>query len=248
MEESLVQNLLLSSLPIATYSCLQPHLESCALKRGFVIELPGQPVRYAHFFDEGFASILIRVQERSAEVGLIGREGMLGLPAVLGAEVSDYRAVIVANARVRRIPIEVLRKEMQTERALWAIMLRFIQAGVTQIAHTSFANSQLTISQRLARWLLMAHDRVDSDTVKVTHATLSEALGVQRSGTTLALHELEREGGIRSLPRAVEIIDRTTLAEKTMGSYGPAERAYRQLLGSEASKSARTREVKLARS
>ena len=234
----MVRNLLLSSLPVAARSCLQPHLESRLVKRGSTIELPGKPVRYAHFFDEGFASILIRVQDRSTEVGVIGREGMLGLPAVLGAEVSDYKAVVVADALVRRIPVRLLREAIHAESALWAIMLRFIQAGVAQIAHTSFANSQLTISQRLARWLLMAHDRIDGDLIRVTHAVLSEALGVQRSGITLALHELEGEGYIRMLPRAVEIIDRERLNMRTVGSYGPAERAYRQLLGSEISKSA----------
>jgi CRP-like cAMP-binding protein len=239
----MVRNLLLSSMPTKAFSRLEPHLERTELPRGTAIELPGKPIRYAHFFDEGFVSIFIRVQGRSTEVGVIGREGMLGLPAVLGAEMSDYRAVVVEEARVRRIPIETLRKLMRDERALWAIMLRFIQAGVAQIAHTSFANAQLTMTQRLARWLLMAHDRIDGDTVRVTHAALSEALGVQRSGITLALHDLDDEQAIRTLSRAVQIVDREKLAEKTMGSYGPAERAYSLLLGSEISKSAGTREL-----
>ena len=104
-----------------------------------------------------------------------------------------------------------------------------MQAGVAQLAHTAFANAQLNIPQRLARWILMAHDRIDGDTLQITHGVLSDALGVRRPGVTLALHELEGEQAIRSRPRALTILDREKLESRCHGSYGPAERAYQAL-------------------
>lgn len=208
-----------------------PLMRECELARGQVIELPGTPVKYAYFFRQGFASILINVGDRNMEVGLVGREGMLGLPAVLGSEVAEYRAIVRESVRAYQVPVSQLRDFMSLRRSMGAVMLRYIQVGVAQLAHTAFANAQLTIAQRLARWLLMAHDRVDGDVLRVTHAALSDALGVRRPGVTLALHELEGEHLTRSLYRTVTILDREALVAKTLGSYGPTEAAYRLLLG-----------------
>lgn len=226
-------SILLNVAPTPDLEVLRPHLQEEVLPAGATIELPGKPVESAYFLDSGFVSLLIVVAGRKMEVGLVGREGMLGLPAVLGSSVASYHAVVRAEVHAHRIPAETLRRLVGERRALGAVLLRYMQTGVVQLTHTAFANAQLTIPERLARWLLMAHDRVGGDTVRVTHATLSQALGVQRPGVTLALHQLEEERAIRCTHRAVTIGDRDLLVEKTRGAYGPAERAYRALLGAE---------------
>ncbi|WP_375458317.1 Crp/Fnr family transcriptional regulator [uncultured Enterovirga sp.] len=208
-----------------------PFLEERKLPRGFALQLPGDPVKRVYFLRRGFASILIEIGTRTMEVGLVGREGMLGLPAALGSEIAPYRAVVREDVHAYQVSVERFKELISTHPSLGAVMLRYLQAGVAQITHTAFANAHLTIAQRLARWLLMAHDRVDDDTIRVTHAVLSDALGVQRPGVTLALHELEGDRSIRSVHRAVIILDRDSLIARTFGSYGPAEAAYRQLLG-----------------
>jgi CRP-like cAMP-binding protein len=222
---------LLQAIPDADLQALLPLTVERELARGHVVELPGNPVEQAYFFTGGFASILIEVGSRTMEVGLVGREGMLGLPAVMGAEIAEYHAVVREPVRALQVPVAQLRELMTTRRALGAVMLRYMQVGVAQITHTAFANAQLTIAQRLARWLLMAHDRVEGDVLRITHAVLSDALGVRRPGVTMALHELESENLIRSVYRAVTILDREGLKAHTLGAYGPAENAYRLLLG-----------------
>jgi CRP-like cAMP-binding protein len=233
----MVQSRLLEAIPEADLQVLLPLLSERELGRGSILELPGKPVEHAYFLTQGFASILIDVGRRTMEVGLVGREGMLGLPAVLGAEIAEYRAVVRETVRAYEVPVAQLRELMGTRRSFGAVMLRYMQVGVAQITHTAFANAQLTIAQRLARWLLMAHDRVDGDVLRVTHAALSDALAVRRPGVTLALHELESEKAIRASYRAVTILDRDNLVARTLGSYGPAEGAYRQLLGHKIAKS-----------
>ncbi len=233
-----VQNRLLRALPESNLQELLPLLEMYEMPNGAALELPGETVRHAHFFERGFASIMIHVGERTMEVGLLGREGMLGLPAMMGTDVAEYHAVLREDAVVHRVEVAALREFMGRRRAAGALLLRFIQAGVAQIAHLAFASTYLSISQRLARWLLMAHDRAAGDTVTITHATLADGLGVQRSGITLALRKLQKERAISASHRAITVIDRRRLIAEAAGSYGPAERAYRLLLGSEVSKSA----------
>lgn len=226
-----MQNLILHQLGTADFDHLKGLLVARELPRGTVLELPGAPVSHAHFLETGFVSVLLTVGRHTSEVGLVGREGMLGVPAVLGSPVASYRAVVREDARTLEIPVEKLRAVMGERRTVWASLLRYMQAGVAQITHTAFANAQLNIPQRLARWLLMAHDRIDRDTLQITHGVLSDALGVRRPGVTLALHELEGEGAIRSRPRAITILDRGRLERRCEGAYGPAERAYRALFG-----------------
>lgn len=223
--------------PSSDMELLFPYLHDEAFDVGVEIGLPGKPIESAFFIESGFVSLLISVAGKRMEIGLVGREGMLGLPAVLGSPVADYHAVVREEVRAKRVQAETLRRLMGERRALGAVLLRYMQAGVAQLAHTAFANAQLTIAERLARWLLMAHDRIDGDTLRVTHATLSEALGVQRPGVTLALHQLEAEGAIRCTHRAITIGDRDRLAGRTLGAYGPAERAYGNLLGAGIAKS-----------
>jgi CRP-like cAMP-binding protein len=196
-----------------------------------VLDLPGRPVQNAQFIEGGFVSVLLKVGDVVSEIGLIGREGMLGVPAVLGSDVADYRVVARTDLSALQVPIEAMRQAVATRRAIAQLIIGFIQVGLVQIAHTSFANACQTIPQRLARWLLMAHDRMDMDTLVITHDALSHALGVRRPGVTLAIHELEGDHVIRSKLRALTILDREKLKAIAGPAYGPAEAAYDLLIG-----------------
>ena len=233
-----MQNLILRKLAPPDLAALVPALVARELPRGTVIELPGTPISHAHFIESGFMSVLLKVGRYTSEVGLVGREGMLGVPALLGAPVSSYSALVREDARTFEVPVARLRDLVAERQSIGAVVLRSVQASVAQLAHTAFANARLNIPQRLARWILMAHDRIDGDTLQITHGVLSDALGVRRPGVTLALHELEGEQAIRSRPRALTILDRTKLESRCDGSYGPAERAYQALFGEELSRAA----------
>ncbi len=226
-----MQNQILRRLHPSDLATIEPLLVVRDFPRGTVIELPGAPISHAHFIENGFVSVLLKVGRHTSEVGLVGREGLIGLPAILGAPVASYSAIVRQDARTFEVEVDKLRALIAERRPVGATILRCMQAGVAQLAHTAFANARLTIPQRLARWLLMAHDRIDGDTLQITHSVLSDALGVRRPAVTVALHELEGELAIRSRLRTLTILDRDKLERRCEGSYGPAERAYQALLG-----------------
>lgn len=227
----LMSNYLVGSMPDADRREFLSHGQSWVADVGQVVELPGDPVSYAHFPERGYLSILLTVGGRRWELGVVGREGMLGLPASMGTDIRAYGAIARERVEGIRLPVPKLREMMAERPALRRILVGFLQAGTAQITYTAFANAKLTIPQRLARWLLMLHDRSGSDDIVVTHRVLGEALSVRRAGITTALHLLEAAKSIRSTPRAIVIRDRSILVEMSAGSYGPAERAYKALIG-----------------
>jgi CRP-like cAMP-binding protein len=226
-----MRNRLLSALPSADLKALEPHLQLVELKAGSKLELPGTPSKHAHFIESGLISVVIKVGGTEAEVGLVGREGLIGVPAVLGSEVADYFGVVRHAGEAYRIEVDRLREVMAAHRSIGALVLRYVQAGTAQIIYSSFANGHLNVPGRLARWLLMAHDRIDGDTLTLTHDTLAAALGSKRPGVTTALHQLEGDGALRSRRNQIVIRDRDKLAAAAGPTYGPAERAYDSLIG-----------------
>lgn len=205
-------------------------MQAIDLAMGHEIELPGEPIRHAHFLESGFASIVIGVGRGHSDIGLVGREGMFGLPAALGTDVAGYLAVVRQPARALIVDIGTFKKISAKSPAIGTLVLRFVQAQIAQLAYTTVA-AQMTTTLRLARWLLMAHDRVDGDTLRITHNDLAKALNVRRPGITVALHDLEGERAIRSKRNALTILDRDKLTEMVGPAYGSAEAAYEQLIG-----------------
>ena len=227
----MIQNKLLRSLAPDDLEALRPHLTSVELPPGTTVSLPG-PGQAIHFIETGFLSIILPVGSVNTEMGLVGREGMLGVPAVLGSDVRPYAAMVRHRGSALRIPAEAFRHVAATRPSIGALVLRFVQAEIAQLAYTSFANAYLSVPGRLARWLLMAHDRIDGDTLTLTHDVLSFGLGVQRPRVTVSLHDLEGGHMIRSDRGKLTIRDRSKLEAFVGDSYGPAEAAYAQLIGS----------------
>ena len=180
----------------------------------------------------GFASVVaIQRKQVKAEVGLIGREGMTGLPVVLGNHLSAQSTYIQAPGSGHRIDAIVLRKAMNSSPSLRASLLKFVHAFMIQTTHTAVANACAKLDQRLARWILMADDRVDGSRLPLTHEFLSLMLGVRRAGVTEALHVLESKGLISSSRGAILVRNRKGIERSAGGAYGVPEKEMRRLMG-----------------
>jgi CRP-like cAMP-binding protein len=225
-------NRLLSSLSAADLSLLLPKLVPLTLPVQQVLETPNKRIDDVYFIDSGFASVVaIQGKQVKAEVGLIGREGMTGLPVVLGDHLSAQSTYIQAPGFGQRLDAIVLRKAMNNSPSLRASLLKYVHAFMIQTTHTAVANACAKLDQRLARWILMADDRVDGSSLPLTHEFLSLMLGVRRAGVTEALHALESKGLISSSRGAILVRNRKGIERSAGGTYGMPEKELRRLMG-----------------
>ena len=191
------RNKLLSSLSRSDFALLEPHLEPVTLSIRKVLEKPNSRITAAYFPECGFASVVAKqANGKEVEVGLIGREGMTGMPIVLGNHRTPHSIYIQAAGDGHCIRATDLHKAILSSRSLQATLLKFVQAFGVQASHTATSNARSKVDQRLARWLLMAHDRLETDCLPLTDELISMMLGVRRAGVTKAIHALEVRGFI----------------------------------------------------
>jgi CRP-like cAMP-binding protein len=196
------------------------------------LQVPGEPVAAVHFPETGWVSMLAALEDGdAAEVGLIGREGLLGLPVLLGADRDDMEAMVQCPGTALRMDAAAFREELGGIPALRDLLLRYALVHHGQVARTAACNGRHHTEQRLARWLLMAHDRAESDDFPMTHEFLSMMLGVRRAGVTVAAGVLQRAGFIRYDGGGWR--SRTAPASRAPPAecYGVVRRAYDRLLG-----------------
>lgn len=225
-------NLLLSRLSADDSSLLLPYLEDIALPTLHRLETPGKPIDHVYFPSNGFASVVIGKSGREQiEVGMIGREGMTGLPIVFGAGRTSYETIVQTSGDAMRIATRRLEALMNKSRSLHHCFLRYAHAFTIQVFQTAEANGRNKVDERVARWILMAHDRIDSNEVEVTHDTLAIRLGVRRPSVTVALNLLEKRGLIKMWRGVISIVDRQGLKRAANGSYGAAEAELAKLFG-----------------
>ena len=225
-------NRMLSILSADDFALLEPHLESVPLGLRKYLERPNRRITDVYFPEDGFASVVaIQSSGKRVEVGLIGREGMTGLPIVLGNHRSPNATYMQAAGRGKCMPATELRKAFQTSQSLRNSLLKFVQAFGVQTTHTAICNAQSRLDVRLARWLLMAQDRMGDDTLPLTHEFLSLMLGVRRPGVTEALHALRKKGLISYARGRITIKDRKGLERAAGEAYGVPEAEYRRLIG-----------------
>ena len=187
-------NRLLASLSTNDFDLLGPHLECVTLGLRKNLERPNRRIDAVYFPEMGFASVVaVQSKGKQVEVGLIGREGMTGLPIVLGDHRSPHATYIQMPGTGKCMPATELRKATQTSVSLRDSLLKFVLAFGVQTTHTAICNARSRLDVRLARWLLMAQDRVGDDTLPLTHEFLSLMLGVRRPGVTEALHALRKQ-------------------------------------------------------
>jgi CRP-like cAMP-binding protein len=226
------ENRLLASLSTDDFDLLGPHLESVTLGLRKHLERPNRRIDAAYFPEGGFASVVaVQSNGKQVEVGLIGREGMTGLPIVLGNHRSPHATYIQVAGKGTCIPATELRKATQTSVSLRDSLLKFVQAFGVQTAHTAICNAQSRLDVRLARWLLMAQDRIGDDTLPLTHEFLSLMLGVRRPGVTEALQALRKRELISYGRGQIAVKDRKGMERMAGEAYGTPEAEYRRLIG-----------------
>jgi CRP-like cAMP-binding protein len=226
-------NLLLRALNEADFSLLEPYLEREQLKLKDPIFQPNEPIERVYFLENGVASIVSEQEDDDpVEVGLYGREGMSGSAVVMGAEQSPHASMVqVGDPAAYIIPSDRLLSACDTSASLRRVLMRYAQSLNVQAALTAASNAHYALPERLARWLLMCHDRTEGDRMEVTHEFLGMMLAVRRSGVTVTLHTLEGTGAIRSSRGIVFVTNRGRLEEIAGCAYGQAEAEYRRLIG-----------------
>jgi CRP-like cAMP-binding protein len=186
---------------------------------------------FVYFLEGGVASVIADIDAKMAiELGIIGREGMVGLGIVYEDSESPYQTIIQVAGSAVRVEADKLRALIDDDRIARSVLLRFARAFSIQIASTALANGRAKLDERLARWLVMVGDRAGK-TFSITHEFISIMLGVRRSGVTIAVQLLESRGLIRATRGSVTILDRPGLIRAANGAYGFAESHYQRLLG-----------------
>lgn len=222
-DQALQKNLILARLDPADFALLSAHLEPAELPLRKVLEKRGQAIKTVYFPESGFASVVANGGTRPIEVGLIGREGMTGLPILLGGDHNTNEVFIQAAGKGQCMPARDLRHAIAQSHTLHQALLRFVNAFLSQVTNTAVANGRSKIEERLARWLLMADDRIDEDELSITHEFLAMMLSVRRAGVTMAIHALENDGVITKRRGRIVICDRDNLKRMSNGIYLPAD-------------------------
>ncbi len=215
-----VKNVVLLNIPAREFSLIRPHLEAVDLAPQLILDEPGENIEYAYFLNEGLASLVVLTSDgRSVEVAIVGKEGVVGTPLAVGLDRGPYRAIMQIAGSGLRVKSKLLEQTLPHCPELRLILNRFVLIQGLQIAQIAACNRLHEIEQRLARWLLMCQDRVDSDLLPVTHEFLAQMLGTGRPSVSLAAGILQRAGMIENLRGIVKILNRKKLEKSACECY-----------------------------
>lgn len=242
IDQSAVRNRLLASLPPADFESLAGSLTPVALPLKQPLIEPDAPIEAAYFVETGMVSYLAFLEAGEAiEVGIIGSEGMVGMPLVLGVDSAPAGAIVQMQGTALRISATALKQVIGERKALHDQLLRSMQALYTQVSQTAVCNGRHSIEERLARWILMAHDRAGSDQFPMTHEFMAMMLGVRRSSVTVTAGTLKQAGLIAYANGQMTILDRSGMEATACECYGTVQRHFEQLFSDDALKSAQSR-------
>jgi CRP-like cAMP-binding protein len=215
------------------YEKLAPKLKRVSLKQGEILHHPGEAIEDLYFPIDCGLSITITMRDGStAEAGLIGRREVLGINAVMGGrETTQTQYIVQIAGSALKIDAPPLLEEFDRNKELRDVLLRFTQAMIAQISQTTACNSLHVLEQRLARWLLEAQDRVNSDEIRLTQEFLSHMLGVRRAGVTQTAQKFQENGLISYRRGIVQILDQGGLKEAACECFGTVKEEYDRLLG-----------------
>jgi CRP-like cAMP-binding protein len=226
-----ISNRLLVALAPEDLDPLRPYLEPVPLPQKQILANPNTPIDHVYFPQEGMVS-LVQPLENGAmiEVGVIGKEGLVGVPVLLGAATSPLESIVQIPGSALRIQASVFREEVGRRTALLGLLLRYVQALHIQVSLSAACNGRHTLPERLARWLLTARDRATSDRMPLSHEFLAMMLGVRRAGVTVALGTLKAAGLIYNTHGQVNIVDRPGLESASCECYRTVRDEYERLL------------------
>jgi CRP-like cAMP-binding protein len=216
-----VSNVILLSVQDEEYQLLRPHLYPIELPQHKVLQEPGEKIDFTYFLNDGMASIVALSRDgRSVEVGIVGVEGMLGMPLTIGLRQDTFRAIMQMSGTGVRVRSDVFEDVLLNSPTLRSELSRFALMHGMQVAQLAACNRLHEIEQRLSRWLLMCQDRVDSPLLPLTHEFLAQMLGTGRPSVSLAAGALENAGLIENLRGSVKILNRKNLEAATCECYG----------------------------
>ena len=224
------ENRLIASLPEAEWLRWQPHLELVELRLGSVIYESGDPLSHVYFPTTAIISLLyVTEQGASAEIAVVGSEGLVGISLFMGGESTPSRAVVQSAGRAYRMKAQMVKDEF-VQGPILHLFLRYTQALITQMAQTAVCNRHHSLDQQLCRWILMSLDRLSGNEILMTQQLIADMLGVRRPGVTEVAHKLQQAGLIRYARGRITVVDRLGLEQRVCECYEVVQREYRRLL------------------
>ena len=225
------QNHLLDALPASDYERLAPYLELISMPLGDVLYESGGALRHVYFPTTSIVSLLYVMEDgASAEIALVGNEGILGISLFMGGETTPSRAVVQSAGHAFRLKAELLKNEFGRFGPTMHLLLRYTQALITQMAQTAVCNRHHSIDQQLCRWLLLSLDRLASNELSMTQELISNMLGVRREGVTDAARKLQGAGLIRYQRGRITVLDRPGLESRSCECYRVVKTEFDRLL------------------
>ena len=227
-----LKNFLLAALSDENFARIKLKLEFVSLKLGEVIYESGDKLHYIHFPTTAIISLLYIMENgATAEIGVIGNDGVCGYALFLGGDSMANRAIIQSAGNAFRMKAKDVKTEFALGGRFQELLLRHTQALMTQISQTAVCNRLHSIEQQLCRWLLLSHDRLNSDKLVMTHDLISNMLGVRREGITLAAQKLAARKLIKNSRGTITVIDRQGLEDAVCECYAVVNEEYNRLLG-----------------
>ena len=225
------QNHLLAALPAADYRRLHPHLERVAVELGCALYESGSQQDYVYFPTASIVSLLYVMQNgASAEIAVVGNEGVVGIALFMGGETTSSRAVVQSAGYACQLNAGVLKMEFERGGRLQYLLLRYTQSLIAQTAQTAACNRHHSVEQQLCRWLLLSLDRLPSNELTMTQELIANMLGVRREGVTEAAGNLQAAGLIRYSRGRISVLDRPRLEERVCECYAVVKRESDRLL------------------
>jgi CRP-like cAMP-binding protein len=227
-------NKLLGALPTDIFLRLKPNLELVPLKLGASMYEAGGKQAYVYFPTNAIVSLLYVMKNgASAEIAVVGNEGLVGISLFMGGETTPSRAVVQSAGHAYRLRSKLLKREFEFGGALQHLLLRYTQALITQMAQTAVCNRHHSIEQQLCRWLLLSADRLPTNVLAMTQELIANMLGVRREGVTEAAGKLQDAGLIHYSRGRITIVDRPKLEKRVCECYAVVKREFDRLLPDE---------------
>ena len=225
------QNRLLAVLPAAERERLDLHLEPVSMALGEVVYESGSQLEYVYFPTTSIVSLLyVMADGASAEIAVVGNEGMVGVVLFMGGETTPSRAIVQSAGSAYRLPGHAMKEEFVRGGAMQHLLLRYTQALLTQMAQTAVCNRHHSVDQQLCRWLLLSLDRLPSNKLTMTQELIANMLGVRREGVTEAAGKLQSAGLIQYSRGRITVLDRPRLEARACECYGVVKRESDRLL------------------
>ena len=222
---------LLAALPAAEWARWLPHLEAVDLPLGKALYESGSTLTHVYFPTTAIVSLLYVMEDgASAEIVVVGNEGLIGIALFMGGQTTPSRAVVQSAGRGFRLKPELVMAEFNRSGPVLHLLLRYTQALITQMAQTAVCNRHHSLDQQLCRWLLLSLDRLNSKQLVMTQELIANMLGVRREGVTEAAGRLQKDGLIRYRRGQITVLDRARLEQRTCECYAVVKREYSRLL------------------